>query len=115
MYRVYEYGQSTLREKIDETAAVEQIYRRHKLWNTLVELDRAFRARTRGLLRDELQDEIDALRAHTGEIRHEIRLRRQRERKRTVDTSTLREELVSAGEKFRALILQAEAQRPAKI
>ena len=84
MYRVYEYGQSTLREKIDETARVEQIYRRHKLWNTLVELDRAFRARTRELLRDELQDKIDALQAHIGEIRHEMRLRRQRERKRTV-------------------------------
>ena len=69
MYRVYEYGQSTLREKIDETARVEQIYRRHKLWNTLVELDRAFRARTRELLCDELQDEIDALQSHIGKMR----------------------------------------------
>jgi len=63
----------TLREKIDETARVEQIYRRHELWNTLMELDRALRARTRELLRDELLDEIDALQSHIGEMR----LRRQ--------------------------------------
>jgi hypothetical protein len=114
MYRVYEYGQSTLREKIDETAAVEQIYRRHKLWNTLVELDRALRARTRELLRDELQDEIDALQAHIGEIRQEMRFRR-RERKRTVDMGTLREQLVVAREKFRELVVQAKASRSVQI
>jgi len=48
---------------------VEQIYRRHELWNTLMELDRAFRARTRELLCDELQDEIDALQSHIGKMR----------------------------------------------
>src|SRR5262245_24575273 len=81
MYRVYEYGQSTLREKIDETAVVEQIYR-HKLWNTLLALDRAFRARTRELLRDELQDEIDALPAHIGHIRCLSLCRRLQQRQR---------------------------------
>jgi hypothetical protein len=55
------------------------------------------------------------LQAHIGEIRHEMRLRRRRERKRTVGMGTLREQLVAAREKFRELILEANASRSVQI
>ena len=109
-YKVYEYGQSHW-TKIDEAAALEQISRRHKMWNKLVELDHAYRANVYDVLRDETQEKIDAESSTIEALVSKIRARRKAARKRTVDLGTLREELAAARERKRALVDAAKARR----
>jgi Putative transposase DNA-binding domain len=114
MYKVYEYGQSHW-TSINEAMALEQISRRHRLWNNLVEIDRSYRARVRDLLRDPVQDAIDAVKARIEELRGEIRRRRKAARKRTVELETLPAELAGARAELAALVKQAKERRPAVI
>ena len=64
--------------------------RRHRLWNSLVEVERRYRLESAALLRDRWRSRIwRAARARLAELRQEIKSRRQAERKRTVEVSDL--------------------------
>ena len=53
-YLVYEYG--CLPPLRGREAAVEQMLRRHRLWNSLVEVERDYRSQLSAVLRDETSE-----------------------------------------------------------
>ena len=55
-YLVYEYG--CLPPLRGREAAVEQMLRRHRLWNSLVEVERDYRSQLSALLRDETSETV---------------------------------------------------------
>ena len=63
-YLVYEYG--CLPPVNGREAALEQMRRRHRLWNSLVEVERDYRSRIAAVLRDESTEQRSGMRRATG-------------------------------------------------
>ena len=94
-YLVYEYG--CLPPVRGREAAGEQMLRRHRLWNSLVEVERDYRSQLSAVLRDETsQSAVDAARDRLTALRCEIKARRRAERKRTVDVADLQVQIADA-------------------
>ncbi len=87
--KVYEYG--CLPPVAGESELVEELHRRQQYWNTLVEIERDYRAKVREVLtlpNDPVIPLIEKLDA----VRGQIKAARQAERKGTVDVAVLRHE-----------------------
>ena len=75
-------------------AAVEQMLRRHRLWNSLVEVERDYRSQLSAVLRDETSETaLASARDRLAALRCEIKARRQAERKRAVDVADLQAQI----------------------
>src|ERR1041384_2416412 len=61
----------------------------NRLWNVLVAIERARRARYIRIMRDAAQERIDELRSNASRLRDEIRARRKNARKRSIDITDL--------------------------
>jgi hypothetical protein len=94
-YLVYEYG--CLPPVMGREAALEQMMRRRRLWNSLVEVERDYRSRVSAVLYDETtESHLAAARDRLAALRSEIKARRRAERKRGVDIADLQQEIVRA-------------------
>ena len=109
-YLVYEYGcQPPLRGR---EAAVEQMLRRRRLWNSLVEVEHKYRLELNTVLSDpEAERDLEFARARLVALRMEIKSRRQAERKRAVDVADLQEEISRARVALTAAIRAARERR----
>src|SRR5262245_31649252 len=94
-YLVYEYGcMPPLRGR---EAAVEQMLRRHRLWNSLVEVERDYRSQLSAVLRDETSEmALASARRRLVDLRSEIKMRRRAERRRAVDVADLQVQIAEA-------------------
>jgi Putative transposase DNA-binding domain len=114
--RVYQYG--TLPRRIapprGEEAADQQLRLAHRLWNTLVAIDRTRTERYRRIMRDQAQERIDELKTIIEALRSEIKMRRKGARKRAVDVSDLTPPLEAARAERRILIEQQKATKEAR-
>ena len=73
-YLVYEYG--CLPPLRGREAAVKQMLRRHRLWNSLVEVERDYRSQLSAVLRDENSEiALAAARDRLAALRCEIKAR----------------------------------------
>ncbi len=113
-YLVYEYG--CLSPVNGREAALEQMLRRRRLWNSLVEIERDYRSRISAVLRDETTEQhLSAARDRLSTLRSEIKARRRAERKRGVNISDLQEEIVRAKIDIAATCAAARESRRARI
>jgi hypothetical protein len=113
-YLVYEYG--CLPPAGGREAALEQMQRRRRLWNSLVEIERDYRARISAVLRDEnTEQHLSAARDRLAALRSEIKARRRAERKRGVDIADLQEEIVRAKIDIAAAVAAVRESRRARI
>ena len=113
-YLVYEYG--CLPPLRGREAAVEQMLRRHRLWNSLVEVERDYRSQLSALLRDETsQIAVEAARDRLTALRCEIKARRRAERKRAVDVADLQAQIAEVKIELANAIAVAREGRRARI
>jgi hypothetical protein len=113
-YLVYEYG--CLPPLHGREAALEQMLRRHRLWNSLVEVESRYRLELESLLRDPVaEQDLAFARARLAELRQLIKSRRQAERKRTVEVSDLQVEIARAKLALTAAISAARKARRARV
>jgi hypothetical protein len=113
-YLVYEYG--CLQPVKGREHALQQMLRRHRLWNLLVEVERAYRADFLAILRDETSEqELNEARDRLAALRLEIKTRRRAERKRGVDVGDLQEPIAQAKAEVSAAIAAAREGRRARI
>lgn len=113
MIRVYEYG--CLSPVQGEQAAIDQIFRRHRLWNSLVEVENRIRAQAREALSDEESEEkLEALRQQSDAIRSEMKARRKQARSKKIDISDLQLRLDETKTALRAAYESAKAVRQSR-
>lgn len=113
-YLVYEYG--CLPPVKGRAIAAEQMLRRNRLWNSLVEVERTYRRGLAAILRDEEGERgLAAARERLAALRSEIRARRQVERKRNVDVADLQEQIGHAKIELMEAIVAAREQRRERI
>ena len=113
-YLVYEYG--CLPPLRGREAAVEQMLRRHRLWNSLVEVERDYRSQLSAVLRDENSEiALAAARDRLAALRCEIKARRQIERKRAVDVTDLQSQIAEVKIELANAIAAAREARRARI
>lgn len=109
-YLVYEYG--CLPPVRGREQAIEQMFRRRRLWNALVEVERKHRAEVTGLLHDDSSDEkVKGLMAHLESLRLLISARRQSARKRSVEVTDLKDEIAATKADLSSLIARAKQDR----
>ena len=111
-YRVYKYG--CLAPVAGEEDMINEIYRKHQLWNQLVELEHSHRQEVRKILAvpdDPVVLLIEELKA----VREEIKTARKKARSGKVDVSTLQKQAKILKEKIStAKIKQAEKNKKIK-
>lgn len=112
-YRVHEYG--CLAPVSGEALALDEMRRRILLWNSLVEIEREYRARSQELLTiPELDPQIKSMSDQIGALRSEIKNRRSKERRRTgVDISDLQGRIKVLRETRKAFAIAAKRKRRA--
>lgn len=104
--RVYSYGAVPARvaPPINEDGAIGQMKVANRLWNVLVAVERARRARYLLIMHDEEQGRIDALRGRMDELRQEIKARRKEKRARSANVADLTAALAGIRGQAAALI-----------
>ena len=113
-YVVYEYG--CLPPLRGREAALEQMLRRHRLWNSLVEVERGYRSGLSAVLRDETSEiALSAARGRLADLRCEIKARRRAERKRAVDVADLQVQIAEVKLELANAIIVAKESRRARI
>ena len=113
-YLVYEYG--CLPPLRGRAAAIEQMARRHRLWNSLVEVERDYRSQLSAVLRDETSESaVEAARGRLTALRCEIKARRRVERRRAVDAADLQAQIAQAKIELANTIAAAREGRRARI
>ena len=113
-YIVYEYG--CLAPLRGREAAMEQMLRRHRLWNSLVEIEHTYRSGLAALLQDPAtEQELVAARSRLAELRAAIKSRRQIERRFAVDVADLQVEITQAKIALTSAISAAREGRRARV
>ena len=113
-YLVYEYG--CLPPLLGREAAIEQMLRRHQLWNSLVEVERNYRSRLSAVLRDETaENAVEAACGRLTALRCEIKTRRRVERKRAVEVADLQAQIAQVKIDLADAIAVARESRRARI
>ena len=111
-YCVYEYG--CLTPISGETEMTEEIYRKHQLWNQLVELEHGHRQEVRKILAVP-DDPVAPLVEELKNTREKIKTARQKARSGKVDVSVLQEQAKILRERLSAAkVEQAEEKRKIK-
>ena len=111
MIRVFEYG--CFPPLTGEAEAVEQMRRRNRLWNALVEVDNNIRTKAGTVLSDEAaQKNIEDLQKLIADQRAEIKKRRQIARSKKVDVEDLKAGIAAAKEQLSiAIATEREAKK----
>jgi chromosome segregation ATPase len=116
MTRVYAYG--TVPQRIaavrGEEEAGQQLRLANRLWNTLVAIERTRMERYQLIMRDEVQEQIDAIRQRMDALREEIKTRRKAARKRAVNVDELTAALATARTEIGTLIDKQKATAAAR-
>ena len=109
-YVVFEYG--CLPPAQGAAAALDQMSRRHRLWNTLVEIERAHNSEVLKVLSDrDVEEKVALARARLSVLHAEIRGRRQAARSREVDVSDLEGEILLSKKLQNEAIADAKSRR----
>lgn len=114
--RVYQYGSVPARiaPVIGEVLADNQLRLASRLWNVLVAIERRRDARYRAIMRNPVQERIDALLEEITRLEDEIRKRRQAARRKNVYIDDLKAALDAAREELGRLIAEQKASSKAR-
>src|SRR5438046_479762 len=94
-YLVYEYG--CLAPLQGSATAIDQMFRRNRLWNALVEVERRHCSESLHVLRDETAESAaNEATENLSQLRSAIAARRKDARRRSVDIADLQAEIACA-------------------
>jgi seryl-tRNA synthetase len=105
---VYEYGCND--PITGQEAMVEEMFLRNKFWNELVEIDRAFRLKTKPLVTLP-EDPTIVLREEKNILSEQIKERRKKSRSGQVDCSDLQEQINGLNHQLKELSPAIKEQR----